>query len=32
MEKARREWDAKHGAPSANIDLNSLGTIIKGMD
>jgi hypothetical protein len=32
MEKARREWDAKHGAPSANLDLNSLGKLIKGMD
>lgn len=32
MEKARREWDEKHGAPSALLDLNSLSGIIKGMD
>jgi hypothetical protein len=32
MEKARREWDEKHGAPSGAIDLNSLKSIIKGMD
>lgn len=33
MEKARREWDAKHGAPSADtIHLNSISTLIKGME
>ncbi len=32
MEKARREWDAKHGAPSAVLDLSSLKNVIKGMD
>lgn len=32
MEKARREWDEKHGAPSENINLNGLKNIIKGMD
>jgi len=32
MEKARREWDKKHGAPSAVIDLNGLSKIIKGME
>jgi hypothetical protein len=32
MEKARREWDAKHGAPTADIDLNSLQSLIKGME
>jgi hypothetical protein len=32
MEKARREWDAKHGAPSATIDLSKVGSLIKGMD
>jgi len=32
MEKARREWDEKHGAPSATIDLNGLSQVIKGME
>lgn len=32
MEKARREWDEKHGAPSAMIDLNGLLNIVKGME
>lgn len=32
MEKARREWDEKHGAPAATIDLNGLSTVIKGME
>ncbi|GAB6191130.1 hypothetical protein [Desulfocastanea catecholica] len=32
MEKARREWDERHGAPSAAPDFNSLKNLIKGMD
>jgi hypothetical protein len=32
MEKARREWDEKHGAPSAEPDFSMLNTMIKGMD
>lgn len=32
MEKARREWDEKHGAPSATINLNGLSKVIKGME
>jgi len=32
LEKARREWDAKHGADADTVNLNSIPTIIKGMD
>ncbi|KJR98770.1 MAG: hypothetical protein VR65_19910 [Desulfobulbaceae bacterium BRH_c16a] len=32
MEKARREWDKKHGAPSATIDLKGLSKVVKGME
>lgn len=32
LEKARREWDAKNGAQPDTIHLNSIPTIIKGMD
>lgn len=32
LEKARREWDAKHGDAADTIHLNSIPTIIKGMD
>jgi len=32
LEKARRDWDATHGAAADTIHLNSIPTIIKGMD
>lgn len=32
LEKARRDWDAKHGDAADTIRLNSIPTIIKGMD
>lgn len=31
LEKARREWDEKHGAPTDTIRLNSISDIVKGV-
>ena len=32
MEKARREWDAKHGAPSAEPNFALLSGVVKGIE
>lgn len=32
LEKARQKWDAEHGVPTDTIHLNSIETVIKGMD
>jgi len=32
LEKIRREWDAKHGAPSAEPDFSLLSGVVKGME
>ncbi len=32
FERARREWDAKHGTPAATLDLSNISNVIKGME
>lgn len=32
LEKARQKWDAEHGSGAGTMHLNSVSTIIKGMD
>lgn len=32
IEKARRKWDAEHGAPESTTGVGSISSIIKGMD